>query len=73
MAQYHIPVNDEFLHVLLPKDQGLTKLLEQILNQILEEEFEDATAVLDYPDRYRRRLRTTNGVERLNENIEFFS
>ncbi|MED3765121.1 transposase, partial [Ureibacillus terrenus] len=28
-----------------------------------------ATAVLDYPDRYRRRLRTTNGVERLNEEI----
>ncbi|WP_412729306.1 hypothetical protein [Geobacillus thermodenitrificans] len=73
MAQYHIPVNDEFLHVLLPKDQGLTKLLEQILNQILEEGFEDATAVLDYPDRYRRRLRTTNGVERLNENIEFLN
>jgi transposase-like protein len=73
MAQYHIPVNDELLHGLLPKDQGLTKLLEQILNQILEEEFEDATAVLDYPDRYRRRLRTTNGVERLNENIEFLS
>jgi|GEM_PF-3181822 hypothetical protein len=73
MAQYHIPVNDEFLHVLLPKDQGLTKLLEQILNQILEEEFEDATAVLDYPDRYRRRLRTTNGVERLSENIEFLN
>ncbi|KYD24990.1 MULTISPECIES: transposase [Anoxybacillaceae] len=73
MAQYHIPVNDELLHGLLPKDQGLTKLLEQILNQILEEEFEDATAVLDYPDRYRRRLRTTNGVERLSENIEFLN
>ncbi|KYD28378.1 hypothetical protein [Parageobacillus toebii] len=39
MAQYHIPINDEFLHGLLPKDQGLTKLLEQILNQILEEGF----------------------------------
>jgi transposase-like protein len=26
-------------------------------------------AVLDYPDRYRRRLRMTNGVERLNEEI----
>ncbi len=37
--------------------------------QILEEGFEDATAVLDYPERYRRRLRTTNGIERLNEEI----
>ncbi len=32
MAQYHIPVNDELLHGLLLKDQGLAKLLEQILN-----------------------------------------
>jgi hypothetical protein len=73
MAQYHIPVNDEFLHGLLPKDQGLTKLLEQVLTQILEEGFEDATAVLGYRDRYCHRLHTTNGMERLNENIEFFS
>ncbi|MED4876168.1 hypothetical protein P9743_11370 [Anoxybacillus geothermalis] len=39
MAQYHIPVNDELLHGLLLKDQGLTKLLEQVLTQILEEGF----------------------------------
>jgi putative transposase len=54
-------------------------LLEQVLAkweekapkamQILEEGFEDATAVLDYPDRYRRRLRTTNRAERPNEEI----
>jgi len=37
--------------------------------RILEEGFEDATAVLDYPDHYRRRLRTTNGMKRLNEEI----
>ncbi|TCL50954.1 hypothetical protein EDD69_1041, partial [Thermolongibacillus altinsuensis] len=41
--------------------------------QILEEGFEDATAVLGYRDRYCHRLHTTNGMERLNENIEFFS
>jgi hypothetical protein len=35
----------ELMHGLLPKDQGLAKLLEQILNQILEEGFEDATAI----------------------------
>jgi len=36
---------------------------------ILEEGFEDATAVLELPEQYRRRLRTTNGLERLNEEI----
>lgn len=37
--------------------------------QVLEEGFDDVTAVLALPERYRRRLRTTNGVERLNEEI----
>ena len=35
----------------------------------LEGGFEDATAVLSLPERYRKRLRTTNGMERLNEEI----
>jgi transposase-like protein len=35
----------------------------------LERRFEDATAVLALPAPYRKRLRTTNGVERLNEEI----
>ena len=37
--------------------------------QLLEEGFEEAIAVLALPDKYRRRLRTTNGLERLNEEI----
>lgn len=37
--------------------------------QILEMGFDDATAVLVLPEKYRRRLRTTNSVERLNEEI----
>jgi putative transposase len=37
--------------------------------QVLEDGFDDVTAVLVLPDRYRKRLRTTNGVERLNEEI----
>ncbi|GIM45527.1 hypothetical protein DNHGIG_10760 [Collibacillus ludicampi] len=37
--------------------------------RILEAGFEDATAVLMLPERYRKRLRTTNGMERLNEEI----
>jgi transposase-like protein len=35
----------------------------------LERGFDDATAVLALPLHYRRRLRTPNGVERLNEEI----
>src|SRR5690606_19163263 len=37
--------------------------------QILEMGFDDATAVLMLPEKYRRRLRTTNAVERLIEEI----
>lgn len=36
---------------------------------ILEAGFDDALAVLALPERYRKRLRTTNAVERLNEEI----
>jgi putative transposase len=36
---------------------------------ILEAGFDDATAVLVLPEAYRTRLRTTNSVERLNEEI----
>lgn len=36
---------------------------------ILEEGLEDALAVLALPEQYRVRLRTTNGMERLNEEI----
>ena len=35
----------------------------------LERGFDDATAVLVLPEPYRRRLRTTNAVERLNEEV----
>lgn len=35
----------------------------------LEAAFDDATAVLFLPERYRKRLRTTNSQERLNEEI----
>ncbi len=35
----------------------------------LEAGFEDAVAVLALPSAYRRRLRTTNSVERMNEEI----
>ena len=37
--------------------------------QILEMGFDDAAAVLILPEKYRRRLRTTNAIERLIEEI----
>lgn len=36
---------------------------------ILEKGFDDATTVLMLPEEYRKRLRTTNSIERLNEEI----
>ena len=36
---------------------------------IVENGFDDVTAVLNLPEKYRRRLRTTNSMERLNEEI----
>lgn len=36
---------------------------------VVEHGFDDVTAVLVLPDKYRKRLRTTNAMERLNEEI----
>lgn len=36
---------------------------------VLDNGFDDITAVLSLPEKYRKRLRTTNGMERLNEEI----
>ncbi len=55
------------------------KVRDQIINKyeskapkavtLLDEAFDDVIAVLILPLKYRKRLRTTNGVERLNEEI----
>ena len=37
--------------------------------ELLEEGFEDVIAVMSLPEKYRKRLRTTNSIERLNEEI----
>ena len=37
--------------------------------EVLENGFDDATAVLGLPKRYRTKLRTTNSLERVNEEI----
>lgn len=62
-----------------PDPSAARMLLNQVLDEyrdkapkameILEEGFEDAIAVLELPEPYRRKLRTTNMSERLNEEI----
>ena len=37
--------------------------------QLLEESFDDITAVFSLPLKYRKKMRTSNGIERLNEEI----
>ncbi len=37
--------------------------------EVLESGFDDVMAVLELPEKYRKRLRTTNSIERLNEEI----
>ena len=37
--------------------------------ELLDDDFDDITAVLSLPLRYRKRLRTNNGIERLNQEI----
>ncbi|GMO01588.1 hypothetical protein PthstB1num2_36290 [Parageobacillus thermoglucosidasius] len=48
MAQYHITVNDELLHGLFTRDEGLAKLLEQVLNPILEAQVEEQLGARRY-------------------------
>ena len=61
-----------------PSPEGAREALEQATTElqeiaptleVLEEGFEDATAALALPEKYRRRLRTTNMVERFIEEI----
>lgn len=36
---------------------------------LLDESFDDVTAVFNHPEKYRKRLRTSNSIERLNEEL----
>jgi len=76
----HEEIHSRIMAVLhAPDRQTAQVLLTGILNDyanrapramnILEAGIDDALAVLVYPEPLRRRLRTTNGVERLNEEI----
>jgi len=51
-----------------PDVETARQMLQRVMD-ILEQGFDDAVAVLNLPERYRKRLRTTNGIERLNEEV----
>ena len=36
---------------------------------LIESTFDDITAIIALPEKYRKRLRTTNSIERMNEEI----
>ena len=59
----------ETARMLLKQTMGLYEEKAAKAMRILESGFDDATAVLSLPEKYRKRLRTTNSVERLNEEI----
>lgn len=59
--------------------ESATKVRNELMDQyetrapramkLLDEAFADITAVLSLPFKYRKRLRTSNGIERLNQEI----
>jgi transposase-like protein len=53
------------------KDAAVTLLTgpAQKAAQLLDESFDDITAVFSLPSKYRQKMRTSNGIERLNEEI----
>ena len=59
----------ETARTLLAKVVADYELLAPTAVATLERGFDDATAVLALPRPYRKRLRTTNGQERLNEEV----
>ena len=69
-------MNDIFLAP--DKDHALERIRQLVLetenkypalSELIEYETEDAVACLNFPASHRKRIRTTNGLERLNEEI----
>ena len=59
----------ETAKTLLQKTQATFEKSAPNAMSVLEQGFESATAVMALPEHYRKRLRTTNSIERLNEEI----
>ena len=50
MPQYELTIDDEMLHGLFQKDEGLPKLLEAVLNQTLEAQVTDHLKAVPYAE-----------------------
>lgn len=48
MTQYHITLSQEDLHGLFSGDEGLARLMEKVLNQVLQFEATEAVGALPY-------------------------
>jgi len=53
------------------KDQLIERYQEEAPKRValLDERFDEITAVYSLPEPYRKRLRTSNGIEQLNEEL----
>ena len=60
MTQYNITLSQEDLHGLFQKDEGLARLVEKVLNQVLQAQATEAIGALPY-ERTSRRLGHRNG------------
>ena len=60
MARYELTIDDEMLHGLFQDDQGMARLVESILNQILEAQVTDQLRALPY-ERSEERQGYRNG------------
>ena len=74
--EIHARLNDLYnspdLSEALRRKDGLLDVLSAIspkAAEVLDQGFDDVTAVFSLPEGYRTRLRTSNGIERLNEEI----
>jgi len=59
MAQYNITIDSEILHYLFlkgVKDEGMTKLLESVLNQVLQAQAAEQIKAEPYEGLKKRRL-----------------
>jgi transposase-like protein len=61
MAQYNVTIGDEILHGLFQRDEGVARLLEQVLNQVLQSQVSEQVKAAPY-ERSEERTAYRNGT-----------
>ncbi|GIM46264.1 hypothetical protein DNHGIG_18130 [Collibacillus ludicampi] len=61
MAQYQINLNDEILHGLFQRDEAVARLIEQVLNQVLQAQVTEQLKAAPY-ERTEERQGYRNGT-----------